>query len=713
MAALGKMRKMGPLLVGIIGLGLFAFIAEEGFRSCETARNDQRQQIGEVLGDKVSVQQFQKLLDEYADVIKMQQGVENLNDEQMSQVKDMVWQTYIQTKVVEKEAEELGLTVTDAEMQNILTQGTNPMLMQTPFVDRQTGRFDVNALKKFLADYKTQKNTNPQTAQQYQTLYKYWTFIEKTLRQQLLAQKYQSLLAGCVLSNPVSAKMAFKGENEASQIELAAFPYSSIEDSKVQVTDADLKAKYNDLKERFKQNIETRDIKYVDVKVVASSADRAELQKQFAQFAKDLSSSNQPEIVVRKSTSTVNYLGIPVSKTAYSTDIANRLDSMSVGQTYGPFESRTDNTLNIVKLIAKQQLPDSVQFRQIQVIGATPEEVAKRADSISNALKSGADFEVLAQKYGQTGVKNWMTTAQYQTAPSMDENTKKFINALNTSTVNSVNVMPMGQGSIILQVMDRKSMVNKYTAAVIKKTIDFSKGTYSEAFNKFSSFVSTNQTPESITKNAKTSGYTVQEAKDVTTSTHALVGIGATREALKWLFDAKEGQVSPMYECGNNDQLLLVVLDKIHPKGYRPYDDPSVKELLKAEVLRDKKADQLMAKAKAVKSVADAKAKGAIVAPVNQVTFSAPVFVMSTGASEPALSGAVAATAQGQFSTKPVKGNAGVYVFQVNTKTVGKATFNEKAEEQKTRQKALQYAGNFMNELVLKANVIDRRYMYF
>ena len=55
---------------------------------------------------------------------------------------------------MEAEAKKLGLTVTDEELQNILKAGTNPMLMQTPFVNQQTGRFDVNQLTKFLADYK-------------------------------------------------------------------------------------------------------------------------------------------------------------------------------------------------------------------------------------------------------------------------------------------------------------------------------------------------------------------------------------------------------------------------------------------------------------------------------------------------------------------------------------------------------------------------------
>lgn len=713
MAALGKIRKRGMILISIIGLGLFAFIAEEGFRSCEASRNDQRQQVGKVLGEKVNVQDFQKLMDEYTEVIKMQQGVDNLNEMQMNQVKDMVWQTYIQTKVVEDEAKKIGLTVTDAELQNILAEGTNPMLMQTPFVNRQTGRFDVNSLKKFIADYKTQQTANPQMAAQYQTLYKYWTFIERTLRQQILAQKYQSLLAGCILSNPVEAKLSYKEENEESSIQLATFAYSTIDDSKIKVQDADLKAKYDELKERFKQNVESRDIKYVTVRVEPSPADRAELQQTFKKYTTDLAAASEPANIVRKSTSLVNYLGIPVAKTAYPNDIADKLDSMAVGQTYGPFETKMDNSMNVVKLISKQLLPDSVQYRQIQVIGKTPAEAQKRADSIYTALNAGAAFETIAKKYGQSGEKVWMTTAQYQNAPSLDADTKTYIGTLNNSGVNELKNIKIGQGNLIVQVVDRRAMINKYTAAVIKKTIDFSKDTYSKAYNKFSSFVSANQTPESIQKNAKSSGYTVQDAKDITTSTHTLVGINATREAMKWLFDAKEGEISPMYECGNNDQLLLVVLDKIHPKGYRSYDDPQVKEFLKAEVLRDKKAEQLMAKAKDVKNIAAAQAKGAKVDAVNQITFAAPVFVMSVGASEPALSGAVAATAKGKFSSRPVKGNAGVYVFEVTGRTMRPGKFDAKTEEQKTRQKALQYAGNFMNELILKANIEDNRYLFF
>ena len=716
MAALGTIRKRGVILVCIISFGLFAFIAEEAFRSCDSAKNNERQQIGEVYGEKISVQEFQKLVDEYTEVIKMQQGQENLPEQQMNQVKDMVWNTYVQNQLVAKEAGKLGLTVTDAELQDILKTGTNPMLQQTPFVNQQTGRFDASALQKFLADYKTQK-ANPANAQlmdQYNKIYNYWAFIEKTLRQQTLAQKYQSLLAHCFISNPVEAKMAFKEENEESQIQLAAFPYSDIQDDKVKVEESDLKAKYDEMKARFKQPVETRDIKFVDIEVQASAADRTALNKEFADFHTQLASAADPTEVVRKAASTVSYLGIPVSKEAYPSDIAAVLDSMAVGSTSAVKANTADNTLNIVKLVSKQQLPDSVQYRVIQVAANSVAEAKTKADSIQGAIAGGADFEAIAKKYGQTGEKAWMTTKQYEYAQTMDKDNKAFINTLNTASVNSLNQLQLGQGYVVLQVLDRKAMVNKYVAAVIKKTIDFSQGTYRTAYNKFSSFVSGNQASADLLKNAAGNGYKVQELKDMTTASHYVANIHSTREALKWIFEeAKEGDVSPLYECGDNNHLLVVVLDKIHRIGYRDLSDPDVKEMVKAEVIKDKKAEQLMAKVNGVKSIAAAKAKGGKISSVNQITFAAPTFIAATGASEPALSGAVSATKKGAFSAHAVKGNAGVYLFQVTNKSNRPVKFDEKTYEQKCRQKAMQYAGNFMNELYMKAHVVDNRYLFF
>lgn len=714
MAVLGKIRKRGVLLAIIIGVGLFAFIAEEAFRSCESSQNEQRSQVGEVLGEKISAQDFEKLVDEYADAVKFRMQRDNLNDDEMNQVRDQVWQQFVSDKIMDHECSKLGLTVTDDELQNVLNEGTNQLLLSTPFINQQTGRFDANMLRQFLDQYNKaqQQNADGQQMDQMKTLYNYWLFVEKNLRSQLLATKYQSLLAHCLLSNKIEAKMSFKEDNEESNIELASLAYSTISDDKVKPTDAQMKAKYDELKPAFRQLVESRDISYVDVQVKASPADRNALKKQFDQWHAQLASAADPTDVVRKAASLVPYLGIPVSTTAFPQDIAGKLDSMAVGTT-GVIEDKQDNTFNIIRLMSKQELPDSVEFRQIQVAGKTPDEARQTADSIQKALAGGADFATLAKRYGQTGDKTWMTGKMYEQAQSMDKDNRTYIEALLNGQPGQVQNLALTQGNVILEVTTRSAMKNKVVAAVIKKTIDFSKDTYSKAYNRFSEFVAKSTDLASLRKNAARYGYKVQDAADVTTATHYLAGIHSTRDAIKWLFSAKEGDMSPLYECGDNDHLMVATLTKIHPQGYRDLSDPQVQNIVKREVIRDLKADMLMARLNGVKNIQQAKAKGCRISTVNQITFSAPAFVSATGAAEPALSGAVAAVKQGQFSAHAVKGQAGVYLFQVLSKRMRPGKYNEAAQMQKCRQMSMQFAANYMNDLVAKAGVVDNRYLFF
>ena len=715
MAALGKIRSKGGILVTAIGLALFAFLAEAAFRSCNEIKSESRQQIGEILGEKISVQDYQKLIDEYQSAIKFTMQRDNLTEDELNQVKDQVWQQLVNNRVLEADAKKVGLTVTEQELSNVLNDGTNPMLAQTPFVNQQTGRFDINALQQFLDGYNKAKASNSPQLEQMQTIYDYWLFVEKNLRTQLLGQKYQALLASCVLSNKAEAKMAFKDNNEESDIQLASLAYSTIKDADVKVTDEDLKAKYEELKPAFRQNTETRDIKFVDYQIKASASDRNAIVKDMNELQKQLATATDPSLVISKSGSMIPYLGLPVSSKAYQQypDIASKIDSLAVGTT-GVTENKQDNTLNIIRVMSKAQLPDSVQFRQIQVAANTPEEAHAKADSIQKALAGGADFVAIAKRYGQTGEKVWFTGQQYEAAPSMSEDNRTYIEALLNGEVNAIQNVALTQGNIILQVVDKKAMKTKTTAAIIKKLIDFSKATRSDAYNKFSEFVAKSATAADLEKNASKYGYHVQSLNDVSTSEHYVAGVHGTRDALKWLFDAKQGDVSPLYECGDNDHLMVIVLSAIHPKGYRSWDDPQVKEILKREVIKDKKAEKLMAKLKGVNSIAAAQAKGAKVSTVSQITFAAPAFVQATGSAEPALSGAVAATAAGKFSKNPVKGNAGVYVFQVVKKALRTGSkYNETMAMQQAAQQNMQFLSNFMQDLILKANVVDNRYLFF
>ena len=434
MAVLGKIRSRGVVLICVIGFALFAFVAEEAFRSCDSTRAERSQRAGEVLGEKINAQDYSNYVEEFVESMKI--DGQQASDEQL---REAAWDYFVQEKIIENECKALGLTVTDQEIQDIMTKGTDRLLMSIPIPDfhnQQTGRFDVNAYSKFMAQYEQNRGVDPNKDK----LYKYLLFKEKQLRQNTLMQKYQQLVAACVLSNPVEAQFTFDAEKQESDVQLAYIDYRSINDKDVNVTDADLQKKYDELKPVFALPQEIRSIKYVTVKKVASEKDRNDLFDSMKKAAQEMDSVKADE-VVRKFQSIHPYTGVLVTKNAFSKDIAQIIDSMAVGQVKGPVESKLDNSFNVIKLISKTQLPDSVQYRVIGADGKTLAESKTRADSIYKALQGGADFEQIAKVYGQTGAKEWLTTNQYERATNINKDNAAIFNELNNLAVNEMKLM--------------------------------------------------------------------------------------------------------------------------------------------------------------------------------------------------------------------------------------------------------------------------------
>ena len=715
MAAIGKIRSWGPGLVVILGLGLVGFIAQDGFSTCKGQAQVDSSTAGVIDGEKIEIQEFQSLVGEYQEFAKLQ-GQDNLNEDQLNSLRDYVWNECVNNKLVEEQAAKLGLTVTDEEVVNVLKEGTHPAISETPllsqFVNPQTRAFDANQVAAYREYLKQQSQSNAQAAEQAVLFERCWPVAERILAQKILEMKYQTLLAGCVMSNPVSAKAAFDNQNIESEVIMASMPYTSINDNEIEVTDADLKAKYDEMKEQFKTRADLAEIKYVVCQVTASKKDRDALMEVMQKASKALKSdSASVSDVVREAQSQVAYLGLPLSKNALPSDLADSISKMGAGQVTAPFESR-DNTFNVVKLFSKENVADSIEFRMISLMGM--QSAKATADSIMKSISAGVAFDSIAKKYNQRGEKTWMTSNEYESAPTLTADNKAIYTALLKAPVNEVKDLELSQGHIILQITQRKGNVEKFNVAIVKRAIDFSNETYNETYNKFSQFVSESQDIEGLQAKCADYGYVVMDGQ-VTNADHTIANIRSSHDAIKWLFtEAEEGHISKVFDrCGDNDRLMVVGLSKLTPKGYAAQS--TVEATLKQEVLRDKKFAKLSEKLAGVKSVAEAQAKGARLDSISHITFRAPVYVPSIVIPEPALSGAVAGTEKGAFSKHVVKGQAGAYVFQVINRTQREGvTFNEKVSEAALRQSALQQTvGMAMQELRDKVEIKDNRYIFF
>ena len=707
MATLQKLRNMGPLLVIFVGLALFAFIAGDAWRLFQSHTVDQN--VGSVNGEKLSAMDFQKMYEEYTNAVKFARGTNALTEDERNQVKDEVWSTYISNRILSAEAEKAGLTVTATELQAIVDAGSDPLLAQTPFRNEK-GIFDKDILNNFLTQYENNKE-NPEFLEQYKPVYDYWKFIEKTIMLNALTSKYQALVQNSFIGNPIVAKSNYEANSNTYDIEVVAYPYSAVKGDDCVATESEIEKLYNQKKENYKQPYESRSIKYASYRVTPSPADREELRAELNEFADSLKADNTDYAsIVRLASSEVAYSDQPWQKSAFPEEVQARLDSVAVNSVVGPIYSQSDDSYTVFKLLSKSTLPDSVKYDMLVVSAENIEKTNALADSLLTALKGGANFAEISKKYNQENNEGmWFTSAQHEGMPiasnslidKLVEGKKCGYETISLDNSNS---------KAIVRITESKNPVEKYHAVVIKRANEFSKDTYNEAYNKFSQFVASCKDAAEMEEKADEFGFRVMTQNNIHTGTHKIANISGTRDALRWIFEAAEGDISPLYECGENDYLLVAAVTAVNEKGYTPLEN--LRHMLGYEIANDKKADKIMAEIKGktmeqIKGMENVKS-----CETKRISFSAPAYISATASNEPAISAIAGKLNVGQESA-PIKGNNGVYVIKLVAKNAKGGEFNAKSEEDAIKAMGARDSYRMLGELIQNADVEDNRYRFF
>lgn len=701
MATLQRLRNKAGLLVGALGVALLAFILGEVITNGTTLVNKYKDKAFTVDGETVDTKTYQQRITEWEEFQKFISGSSSIDDNTMSQIRERVYQQMVKEIILDKEAAKLGLSVSKEELNDMVTgENPSPILTQLPIFLDQNRQFSREALNNFLRFINTDKGLNEQQ-KAYAEMYKaQWVFIERMIKYQRLEEKYDALLSGAILVNPIESKQSFDDSKYTADISYVLQRYSSIPDNSVKVSNDELKKFYETRKNNFKIYSDMAKVSYFVKDVVPSQEDYQAVEKSINEAYTKLSTeANTANVVTQYSD--VPYQDVYLSVNSLTGDEKAFAQTASVGEIKGPIKSA--DAYKLYKLLGKTVAPDSVK---VQVIGVveTPGKPS-RADSIMNVLKGGKDFAVVAKELGQSNGEGgqWVTEAMLATAGT------ELINAcFNTAKGEITKVEKNGQVQII-KVDDKTAPVNKVKIAMIQIPVVASDKTQNNLDNELNKFVTDFGTPDKFAKGAQQKGYNLVSDAMVTTSDQALGQVQGTHQVVSWAFT---GEVGTVKKFDFSDKRVIALITKKIKTGYVPYEE--VSQILKTELIKDKKAEKIIAslKAKNLKSLNEyASNMSSKIDTVKFVNFAANS--LAGLGTESALN---IYSAHGQLNavSGPIKGDNGVFAIQVTNRTELPKKYNAKEIEQSILQNnAYRIMYQSFEVLKNKLKLKDNRYVFF
>lgn len=702
MATLERIRSHGVLLIVVVGLALLAFIVGDFLNSGSTYFNESKANVAEINGDNVKMVDYMAAIDQLTEVYKVEFGESNINEEMTEQIRQSVWESTVREKLLDAETKAIGMEVSKQELFDlILGNNIHPLIRgRRVFYNPETGAFDPKILSQFISMLDSEESSNI-PADQLNTYKQYWKFWEKTVKNSRLEEKYNMLLTKATVANSLEAKNSFEGSKTAVDVVYAMKPYFSVADSLVTVSDKEVEALYEKKKEQFKQEANC-DLKYVAFAIQPSKEDFAEVEKWINDLKVEFATTEDVADVTN-SNSDVAYKGINLSKEDVAEDLRGFAFSGRTGDVVGPLF--TDNTYRMARIVESGiASPDSVKLRHIFVAAESQAATQLLADSLEKAIRSGADFAVLARQHSrveQTAAQGGEIGWVRETEVDKDVAASAF-----KTGVNGLFQVKNMNGIQLFQVMERGAVTPKVKLAVLERRVIASSRTQAKIFNEAKQFASANQTVEAMEAAATKAGLQVLPAMNLNINANKIANIKNSRQIVRWAFKAEEDAVSDVFEC--DDQLVVAGVERLREKGYRDLAD--VKTMLMAECRNDKKAE-LLQKEMTGKTMTQLQAESATIDTVSNVTFNTP-YAGSIG-NEPVLF-ALAPMAKVNELSAPQKGNMGVFVFTVVNKTESPAAFDAKAEKVLLTERAKNTVPYFSIEALKKAaNIEDQRYLFF
>ncbi len=704
MGIIGRIRKYSWVAVLFVGIAILAFILGD-----LTKNNRQIPDVGKVDGNTMTRMRFDELVEENENNYKMQQQTTQVPSEVMSQIRESVWQNFIDETLLAEQTERMGLRVTPAEVSDMYTgQFIHPYLRRQ-FTNPETGQYDYASVNSYIERF-----DQLDTASRMQ-----WVELEKAVKKDRQQQKYAGMImAGFYMPKAIAEKVASYSK-EVSNIRVAMLPYQSVKDEEVTINDADLKAYYEEHKAEFQVNETMRELNFITFPINPSPKDLADIEnevnKTWAEF------QQQPDEEIPFFVNTVShhsYDSAYLKPSAFKAPMDAQIAAAEAGTLIAPV--MVGNEWQMAKVMKTAARPDSLRASTIIICNnKAGERITSRSDEQAKQL---ADSVLALVKGNKMSFEE--AVEQFSDDPQKGQNKGDFgwqldgnYGYLNEDIVKTpvggcfMVEEARGIGYCIVKVTDKTPATKKYRVALITHDIIPSKATNDAVFSTAHKFAARNRSLAAMEQAAQEENLQMRTAR-VGVMTENLTGVPNSRDIIRWAYndDTEVGAVADqVYEC--EGMFVVAALKDVYEKGIATLKQ--VTPMIEQSVRIEKKGELLLARAeeaiKAGKDINSIAVKlNVTVDTLDSVAFND--YYVGRYGMEPKVQSVVAVTKSGIAA--PVKGANGVYVIQVDGKVAreGVDAAAVKSQFDMGYRNKMRYISQTLRN---KADIVDMRHKSF
>lgn len=661
MTTLQRIRNHGALLIAVVGIAMLAFILGDFLNSGSSFFHRSRENVAVIEGNEIHYTEYEAANEQLTEVYKLETGRSDFDEEMTNQLRNQVWSMLVMDYTMRAQAEKIGMDITADELKELCVGETPHQIISSRryFMD-ENGQFNRDIVKNWIQTINQEgEEAEDANIQQAKT---YWMYWEKALRITYMQEKYTTLLQHMLKANSLEAKYAFDARQNGVSIEYIMQPYFAVADSLVSVNEKDIKTLYKKNKEQYKQT-PNRAIKYIAFDIVPSEDDFKAEEALMNSLKEDFQTAEDITLVVNTN-SDIMYDGFDYSESTVPAQFkafAFAKNAKAGDCTDILFENNTYAMARIMQ--CGYSMPDSVELKAI--------------------IPEGEDQEL-----------GWFTA---------DRLPKNIAEKAFTTKRGGQFTIAQGMGELTYEVMEVSAATPKVKLAILSRSVTPSSKTYSAIYNNAKQFIVANPTLEAMETAAQEAGITVVPQYNLTATTDKVGQLKSSRPIVRWTFEAKEGQVSDVFECGQ--QFIVAAVAEVNDNEYRSLE--SVRAELTYEATTNAKAAYIKEQLKGVETLAAAAEKlGQSIQSVERVSLADTR--LGNAGMEPTVIGTAIALGENQLS-QPIQGNMGVFLVQTGMAINTNEEFNAEIEKAQLATRFAYLPYQAMQIMEDKADIEDNR----